>query len=249
MVSSPFLAPVRDHNEDAESFSSTHDPEADGGRVQDHASSVRKAERKSIAKTEDKMVRYFRWAVIAVLVLTTGVVSVNSLLILKHDQEEDFNNEFNAQGSKLLVAFYKTVEQKLGTMDSLSVAYTSYARGTGATFPNVTLPDNEIRAAGIRVLAETPTTAYFPLVTEETRPGFEAYMAENQMHYNEALESAVYQRGVQDAFFNHSDPQGSFESPAYVADTIRTINTGDEAGPYMTAPPDSGKTWSLVVAA
>lgn len=215
--------------------SSSHDP---GDDARDQAKEAREAERKSLKSSDDHIIVGFRVAVIAVLVLTAAIVSVGAFLGLRADQEDDFENEFNAQGQRLIESFYKSVERKVENMDTLSVAYTSYALATGATFPNVTLPNIDIRMAGIRVLAETPAVAFIPLVEDEkTRVEFEAYMAENHLFYNEALASSVYQRGVQDATFGFEDDRPTPVDPEYEAIHI----TQATAEGFIPAEENSGK--------
>jgi hypothetical protein len=132
-------------------------------------------ERKTLASKENAAVFWVRGAVFLVLLGTAALVSSIVYLYTRNDQVQDFENAFEAHATKIVESFYETVERKLEAIDALSVTITSYAKSTGATFPNVTLPDFEIRASNSRVLSDSAVFNYQPVVTDETRLAWEAY--------------------------------------------------------------------------
>jgi hypothetical protein len=81
----------------------------------------------------------------------------------------------DADANKVLEAFDQAVERRLESIDAMSLSITAFARDTRATFPNVTISDFEIRCANSIVLSDTPAIQYYPLVTDKTRTGWEAY--------------------------------------------------------------------------
>ena len=159
-------------------------------------------ERNTLARTEDKAVRYLRWAVLLVLLVTASIVSTGCLLFMKADQQQDFEVEFEMNAKKILTSFQQTISMKLEAMDALSVDCTCYARSTGAVWPNVTFSDFEIRGANTRILANTGVINYSPVVTDETRSGWEAYAIENRDYFDVDFESEIYQISAQDEVFN-----------------------------------------------
>ena len=226
------LPPIQDIPKE-ESFSSIID-----GHVDSHAKVARDEERKTLARKEGKAVRNWRIAVFAVLVSTAALVSTSCFLYMKNDQDDDFKQEFKSLANKLLESYYHTVERKLEALDALSVAYSSYAHDTGATWPNVTLPDIEVRGAGVRVLSETAVINFYPLVTDETREGWEAYQIANRDYFDEAFASGVYQRENQDALFNNTSNEQRQLQQVELRDEIENLNLTD--GSNFVAPPGSG---------
>lgn len=161
-------------------------------------------ERKTLARKEDKAVKYLRWVVLVLLLATATVVSTGCLLFMKAAQNGAFLDEYEMFAAKILKSFQQTVSLKVQAMEELSVTFTSYARGTGATFPNVTLPDFEIRGTNTRILADAEMITYSPLVTDENREQWEEYVRTNRGHFDEARRSAVDQSTAQDGNFTYN---------------------------------------------
>ena len=168
--------------------------------------------REVLAKQENKAVAWLRVLVFFVLLVTAILVSVGTYLYTRNDEEEDFEHDFSANAAKVIEAFHDAVDQKLGAAGTLSTTITSIAISTGATFPNVTIPDIEVRSKGwptyqqqglrirkstndkcplfaslnkfhgsnARIGADSALYFWLPLVTDETRKGWEAYAADNQ---------------------------------------------------------------------
>lgn len=76
-------------------------------------------------------------------------------------------------------SFHVAVASKLSAIDALGVQFTSYAIATGATFPNVTLPNFAVRGSNSRILADGCLIDWLPIVTDEDRAGWEAYALEH----------------------------------------------------------------------
>jgi hypothetical protein len=62
----------------------------------------------------------------------------------------------------------------------LSTALTGYSRGAGRSWPNVTLPNFDIRATEFEGLTGVKLLAFAPIVFDEQVPAWEAYAWENQ---------------------------------------------------------------------
>ena len=95
----------------------------------------------------------------------------------------------------------------LAGSDAASVAITSYALNTAASFPNVTVPNWGLRGANTRVITKSVTLVWFPLVQEEDRLGWEAYANQTHVHQMKtfAAESEFLTR-QDDAFGIESNP-------------------------------------------
>ena len=229
---------------DASISSSRHTLGADEGN-----NAEKDAERKTLARKENKAVAWLRGLVFFVLLVTTALVSTGVFLFTMNDQEEDFEHEFEAHATKILESFHTTVERKLEALDALAVAYTSYAIGTGASWPNVTLPDFEIRAANTRILSDSAVINFYPLVTDETRLGYEQYVRDNRDDYfDNSFVSGVYQREVQDAKFGHSERRDLRERDLQADNLRERIENLNADGSTSESPEGSGPylpVWQL----
>jgi class 3 adenylate cyclase len=160
--------------------------------VADHAETeTRQLERTTLARKENAAVKWMGGAVFVVLLATALLVSSAVYVTTKHGQAEDFKSAFAADSTKVLESFNKAVERRLEAIDALSVSITASAEETGSTFPNVTVSNFEIRCANIRVLSDTSIIHYYPIVTEETRKGWEEYQFTHQNHFDKAYASEL----------------------------------------------------------
>ena len=163
-------------------------------------------ERKTLARKEDQAVKWLRICVFVLLMLTATIVSVIAYRYVKNDQTADFEHEFNAMASKMTEAFQSTMALKIEGLEGLSAAFTSHALSSGSSWPNVTLPDFEIRAANTRVLTALTVINFHPLVKEEDRSGWEAYALQIRDEiFQTSCDSDDMQRAGQDSRFadNH----------------------------------------------
>jgi hypothetical protein len=99
-----------------------------------------------LASQENRAVAWLRVLVFVVLLVTAVLVSVGTYMYIRNDEEEDFENDFSASAAKVVEAFHDAVDQKLGAANTLAATITSIAMSTGATFPNVTIPNIEVRS-------------------------------------------------------------------------------------------------------
>lgn len=161
--------------------------------------------RKSLARTETKAVRCMRYVVIVVLLGTAIGVSVATFLYSRSIEQEAFESEFESVAVTTLRSFVEAVEHKLSAMDALAVGITSHSLSTGETFPNVTVPDFEIKAAIVRVQTDSIYTFYLPLVTDEHRAGYELYTKMQQAKIFAGYMQEEALRQYQDMYFNVSN--------------------------------------------
>ena len=107
-------------------------------------------ERKELAGTgNNKAVGYLRLAVYIVVVVTALLVCILVYVIAKKDEQTNFEDNFAAFADKLVESFNNEVEVRIGAINSLSTAITTFALSSGATFPNVTVRKWETRKVSL----------------------------------------------------------------------------------------------------
>jgi hypothetical protein len=141
------------------------------------------------------------------MLVTAIGVSLGTYYYSRSVEEESFESEFVSVAGVTLRSFVEAVESKLSAMDSVSSGITSHALKSGDTFPNVTVPDWEVKGATLRVQTDGIYLFWLPLVTDETRRGFEAYTRLNQGHLIESYVAEEGFRAQQDAYFGVLDEE------------------------------------------
>lgn len=198
------------------------------------------AEHLQLASKEDKAVKWLRVAVIGILISAAVLLSAGCGIFMRQEEHRKFEENVEANSNKILDAVYVTIQRKMEALDTLSASFTAFALETEAVWPNVTLPGYAVRAAGIRVLADTPLVNVYHFVTDEDREGWEAYVMENQeTHFKTEKESEVYQRTQQDAFFAQPETDFPPELITPFPDGILDLSVVD--GTTSVAPEGSGK--------
>jgi hypothetical protein len=157
------------------------------------------SEQMTIARQETKDVMRLRLLVLLVLIISAGAVASFIYLYLKWMEEKAFRDEFHGHADKILQSVGSTVDNILGSFDSLAVSTISLARATNQTWPFVTLPDFAVRMAKILPLSRTFVMYMLPLVTPSQRDELEAYTVQNDYWVNESIE-------VQKEFQNYYGP-------------------------------------------
>jgi class 3 adenylate cyclase len=201
-------------------------------------------ERATLARHENRIVAWTKAVVFVVLLTSTVVVCLSVARYIRADQKQDFELAFAADSAKLLDSFQDSIEQTLEAVDTLSVAITSHALASNSVFPNVTLPHFGIRFANSRVLSRAVFIQYHPIVTDETRAGWEAYQLENRDTYDATLATETLLLESQDKQFNQSDtdidPQGRQLNSDLWSVTHDSIMTHADNGSLVVAPPGTG---------
>ena len=134
----------------------------------------------SIAKKDTKAACHLRVLVIALFIFMSVFVPIVIFITTTNNEEEGFKNEFAALATKVIDSFEFNVARKLGAIDSLDISVTSYAVGTKSTFPFVTMPDFDLRAANTLALADTSSVFLVPVVKKDLRTQWEEYSVDNQ---------------------------------------------------------------------
>lgn len=193
----------------------------------DTANKTNETERDTLARRENTVVACMKGAVLLVLLLTAFWVSFGMLAFAQDNQNQKFEEAFAADAVKLIESFHKTIARQLEAIDTLSVSITSHARAKGEKFPNVTVPDFGVRFADTRVSTGSFMVSYHPLVTDETRKGWEQYQVENSDHFYKELEVETLLRERQDALYGISSVRPE-DLPTYPPGTDEAAITWPE---------------------
>lgn len=157
----------------------------------------------------------------------------------KSYQQNSFEAAFLSDSYKVLDSFHQSIERIMDSGDTLSIAYTSYAKSSGSTFPNVTLPDYQFHTSNTRIMSEACVFNYQPIVTDETRKGWEAYVIENRNQFVEAVGTEMAMIQYQDSYFNKSEDRslqelvGFMDTMVNYNDSTSIIPTPEDSGPYL----------------
>ena len=142
------------------------------------------------------------------MLVTAIGVSLATFYYSRSVEAESFEGEFTSVAGVTLRSFVQAVESKLSAMDSVSSGVTSHALNSGETFPNVTLPDWEVKGATLRVQTDGIYLFWLPLVTDENRKGFEEYTKLNQGHLFQSYGAEEGFRAQQDTYFGLGGEDG-----------------------------------------
>lgn len=198
-----------DNDEDAsfgEDDSHQEEAAATGPPQPSHRVQAALRERQLLARRETRVVGRLRLYLLAFLAVTGGLCAYATYRYTRAVQVDDFASRFASLAASVADRFHDAVGRKLGALDSLSVSFTSYSHqraedGNGESFPTVTLPDFETRAATTRILADGVYLFWLPLVRDDQRAAWEAYAYQNQGHVLQSFAKESMLRSMQDASF------------------------------------------------
>jgi len=153
--------------------------------------------KKRLARSETNVIKFLRTFTILVLFLATVGTSIFVYMRVNQIEGKKFEAEFMAQALKMHEGVQLNIEKKLSSIDALSLSVTSHAL-SGDGFPNVTIPDFEVRGASTRTLGDMLMVYFLPVVTNETRLGWEAYARQEQVHNLQSFNKENSYRTAQD---------------------------------------------------
>jgi class 3 adenylate cyclase len=234
------MTPMRSDDLDSESISSVDGTnEIDGINRSNNDDFEKETERKTLAKSENRAVFWLRILVVLVLSTTTALVVTFVYKDMINSQQTSFEAAFESDSLKVLDSFHRSVRRMMESSDSISTFYTSFALSSGSTFPNVTLPDYQLIAANSRIMSETFLFNYYPLVTDENRNGWEAFVLENQNLYNSSAASELGWIAYQNSLFNKSQERNlqvfdGFHNKIGNVETDGSVSLAKKGtGPYL----------------
>jgi hypothetical protein len=113
------------------------------------------------------------------LFLAAVAVSLVVYFITTQAEAAEFKAQYDGNAIKVLKSFQQIVVEKIGSISSLDVAFTSYARSKNDTWPYVTMNDFQQRAATARKLSDALFLEILPIVSDNDRLKYEKYSLEN----------------------------------------------------------------------
>jgi hypothetical protein len=182
----------------------------------------------TLARKETKAVNVLRALVLALLLITATLTSVGVYFYTSNEEKQNFEVEYQANAERIIEAFHYAVVRRLGAINSMATAITSYALDTNQTFPFVTIPHFEIRGSDLRVQAGGAIIHWMPLVTDETRVAWEEYALANRYQIDRSFQEDAKQREKQDDEFGLTNSTGTGDRMLQVSqqETILDDGTG-----------------------
>jgi hypothetical protein len=155
----------------------------------------------TLARKETKSVNLLRVLVLVLLLVTTTLTSVGVYRYTSNDEKQHFEVAYQANAERIIESFHKAVVVRLGAINSMATAITSYALDTKQTFPLVTIPHFEIKGSDLRVQADAAIIHWMPLVTDDTRAAWEEYALAKRSQIDEGFQEEAKLRVEQDGEF------------------------------------------------
>ncbi len=140
-----------------------------------------------IGKKETRFVQYMRLLVLIVLAGSMAGAGYAVYWFLDNSETDDFKEDFAADASKVMASIGQNLDRTLTALDSFSVTTVSYAKDTNSTWPRVTIPDFEVRAAKIRALSKAVYLTIYMLIERDQRDEWEAYADLNNGWVDESI--------------------------------------------------------------
>lgn len=134
----------------------------------------------SIARKESDQVFRLRLLVLLAILLAAVAVSLAVYFLTANSEKHEFEQQFEGASRKILTSFEEIVNLKLSAIGSLAVQASMYVNNhVNISWPFVTIPDFQLRAAVARELSGSLFVRIVPVVVPETRAAWEKYSVEN----------------------------------------------------------------------
>jgi hypothetical protein len=191
------------------------------------------ADYKTLARKETKVVNVLRVLALVLLFVTATLTSVGVYFYTSNDEKQEFESVYQANAQRLVESFHGAVERRLGAINSMTTAITSYSLDTKQTFPLVTCPNFEIRGSDLRVqTADATSILWLPLVTDETRVAWEEYALTNHSQFDKSFLEDAKQREKQDDEFGLSSITGNSTAIELLLSQSQESNILDDGTGY-----------------
>jgi len=200
---------------------------------QSSASSVTKDEEASLlAAKETRGINILRLVTLILLLSIAILASVGVYFHTEHSEKKRFEDDYTTNARLIIDSFHDSVERKLGAINVMADAITSYALSSGETFPGVTLPNFAVHGSNVRLQSDSPLVSWMPLVTDDNRLEWEEYALANRSQWDEAYQEDVELRNWQDQEFGIISNFTSMPRPSNPADT-NVLNDGTGFHPQI----------------
>lgn len=124
-----------------------------------------------------RSILYLRIIYLLTLVIATSIVASLTHKFMRQSELQGFERHYYDMVNKVEDIVNERLAMKLYAAKALSSVYTS--RYGQAKWPNVTMPDFKEHANTDLLISHGTAVSFNPIVTNETRAGWEAYAAQN----------------------------------------------------------------------
>jgi len=131
---------------------------------------------KELAARETKAVFWLRVLALISLLIAALAVSIAVYFIAKDAEIEEFETHYEGSSAKILQAFQGIVKQKLVAVGSIEVAVIAEAIHHDGSWPFMTIPAFQERAATARSMSGSLFLSINPIVNETDRLEWEDYV-------------------------------------------------------------------------
>eukprot|EP00522_Entomoneis_paludosa_P005525 CAMPEP_0172451200 /NCGR_PEP_ID=MMETSP1065-20121228/9326_1 /TAXON_ID=265537 /ORGANISM="Amphiprora paludosa, Strain CCMP125" /LENGTH=1301 /DNA_ID=CAMNT_0013203121 /DNA_START=227 /DNA_END=4132 /DNA_ORIENTATION=+ len=145
----------------------------------DHTSDTGTTTYRGFTPEETKAVHRLRLLMIVTLFGVAMILSILVWYFLKETEQSEFEDSFQAKGTKLVSGFRGDAFQKMQALDSLSTSLTNYAAVANLTWPLVTIQNSHEFLSPYLNLANAASLRIQPVVAARERAAWEAH---TEMH-------------------------------------------------------------------
>jgi hypothetical protein len=138
---------------------------------------------------------------LVLLLVTATLTSIGVYRCTSNAKKQNFKVAYQANAERIIESFHDAVVGRLGAINSMATAITSYALDAKQTFPLVTIPHFEIKGSDLRVQADAAIVHWMPLVTDDTRVAWEEYALARRYQIDEGFQEDAKRRVKQDDEF------------------------------------------------
>jgi hypothetical protein len=141
--------------------------------------------RAHLTKQETKHVDRLRTSVLIAILLSGIGITLGIYFIAKRAEQDSFNAQYDGAADKIIESF-ESIATKVGSINSIGISLTSqgYNETSNQTsWPFVTLPSFQQRAASARLLSSALFISTAPIVSEDNRDKWEEYSVGDSKHW------------------------------------------------------------------
>ncbi|KAL7580174.1 hypothetical protein ACA910_012925 [Epithemia clementina (nom. ined.)] len=167
-------------------FSQEEDPSSSHN---DNNIEISKKKKKSeyIGQKESQGVFRAKMMVYLVLIVSCAAASTLTFLFTSDQEDSNFEGDFASFAEEIQRTSRDQLFPQFNTAESLSLAVSSYAKEQGSLWPNVTLPDFELRTRKAREMSDSSLVMFVPLFLKTLQSQWESYAQNNSGWIAEGL--------------------------------------------------------------
>jgi hypothetical protein len=122
---------------------------------------------RGLARRENRSVSRFRYSLLLLLALAAVVLSTGTFLSCRRQQHDAFRTSFDVLSHQVTSSFGNSMQLRLQALQGMALdfdAYSKYSNTNNASWPYVTLPDLQQRAAVAQSVAQAASIFIVPIV-------------------------------------------------------------------------------------